>query len=181
MFTDHSALKYLVNKPMFGGNIYRWFLLFQEFDFEIIMKPGKMNAGLDHLSRIESCEEPSNIEDGFLDTQLFRVKMVDENYEKIIQFLATRKSSEEFTMSQKKQLVVKSRDFQLIVGQLYKMGPDEIMRRYVLLYQREILLAEEHDRITRGHYVVHAIARKILQDGLWCPKMHDDAADYDKS
>ena len=28
MFTDHSALKYLVNKPVLGGRIYRWLLLF---------------------------------------------------------------------------------------------------------------------------------------------------------
>jgi len=25
MFTNHSMLKYLVNKPVLGGNIYRWF------------------------------------------------------------------------------------------------------------------------------------------------------------
>ena len=28
MSTDHSALKYLVNKPMLGGKICRWLLLF---------------------------------------------------------------------------------------------------------------------------------------------------------
>lgn len=26
MFNDHSALKYLVNKPVLGGKIYRWLL-----------------------------------------------------------------------------------------------------------------------------------------------------------
>jgi hypothetical protein len=49
MFTDHSTLKYLVNKPVLGGRIYRWLLLFQEFDFEVIVKPGKLNGYiLDH-------------------------------------------------------------------------------------------------------------------------------------
>ena len=28
MFTDHSALKYLVNKPVLGGKICRWLLIF---------------------------------------------------------------------------------------------------------------------------------------------------------
>jgi hypothetical protein len=28
MFTNHSALKYLVNKPMLGGRICKWLLLF---------------------------------------------------------------------------------------------------------------------------------------------------------
>jgi hypothetical protein len=66
MFTDHSALKYLVNKPVLGGRIYRWILLFQEFNFEVIVKPGKLNAGLDHLSRVTDGEEPTNLEDNFL-------------------------------------------------------------------------------------------------------------------
>jgi hypothetical protein len=39
MFMDHLALKYLVNKPVLGGIICRWVLLFQEFDFEVIVKP----------------------------------------------------------------------------------------------------------------------------------------------
>jgi hypothetical protein len=32
MYTYHSALKYLVNKPVLGGRICRWLLLFQEYD-----------------------------------------------------------------------------------------------------------------------------------------------------
>ena len=67
MYTDHSALKYLVNKLVLGGKICRWILLFQEFDFEVIVKPGRLNVGLDHLSRIESGEEPTRLEDNFPD------------------------------------------------------------------------------------------------------------------
>jgi hypothetical protein len=39
MFTDHSTLKYLVNKPVLGGRICRWLLLFQELNFEVTVKP----------------------------------------------------------------------------------------------------------------------------------------------
>ena len=56
MFTDHCALKYLVNKPVLGGRICRWLFLFQEYDFEISVKPGRLNAGPDHLSWIDSRE-----------------------------------------------------------------------------------------------------------------------------
>jgi hypothetical protein len=73
MFIKHSTLKYLVNKPMLGGRICRWILLFQEFDFEVIVKSGKLNVGLDHLSRITNGKEPTNLEDNFLDAQLFSV------------------------------------------------------------------------------------------------------------
>ena len=84
MFTDHSTLKYLVNKHVLGGKICHWLLLFQEFDFEIIVKPGWLNARPDHLSRIETGEEPTNIEGGLPDVQIFRVGMVDDYYEKIV-------------------------------------------------------------------------------------------------
>jgi hypothetical protein len=73
MFTDHLALKYLVNKTVLGGIIYRSLFLFQEFDFEVIVKPGKMNAGPDHLSRVTNGEEPTNLKENFLDAHLFSV------------------------------------------------------------------------------------------------------------
>ena len=73
MFTDHSTLKYLVNKLVLGGRICRWLLLFQEFEFEVIVKPGKLNAGPDHLSRVTNGEEPTNLKDNFLDAHLFSV------------------------------------------------------------------------------------------------------------
>eukprot|EP00253_Pinus_taeda_P035331 PITA_35331 len=65
MYTNHSALKYLVNKPMLGGKICRWLLLFQKYEFEVIVKPQRLNAGPDHLSRIKTGEEPNNLEEGF--------------------------------------------------------------------------------------------------------------------
>ena len=50
MFTDHSALKYMVNKPMLGRKIHHWLLLFEEFEFETIVKLGCMNVGPNHFS-----------------------------------------------------------------------------------------------------------------------------------
>ena len=66
------------------------------------MKPAHLNVGPYHLSRIETGEEPTNIEDGFPDAQLFRFDMVDDYYEQILQFLVTRTPLEELTTSQKK-------------------------------------------------------------------------------
>jgi hypothetical protein len=63
MFIDHSMLKYLVNKPVLGGRIFIWIQLFQEYDFEIIVKLGRMNKGPDHLSRLEHGEESTSLED----------------------------------------------------------------------------------------------------------------------
>jgi len=48
-FTNHSPLKYLVNTSVLEGRICRWLLLFQEFSFQVIVKPRRCNVGPDHL------------------------------------------------------------------------------------------------------------------------------------
>jgi hypothetical protein len=81
----------------------------------------------------------------------------------------------EYTVMQKKQLVVCAADFQLIDGQLYKMGLDEILRRCVMEVERPLILAEVHEGITGGHYARKETMQKILRVGLWWPILHKDA------
>ena len=76
LFTDHSALKYLVNKPVLEGIICRWILLFQEFSFEVIIKLGWCNVRHDHLSRLESTESGRAVDDQLLDVDLFRIEAI---------------------------------------------------------------------------------------------------------
>lgn len=78
MFTDHSTLKYLLNKPMMWGRIYRWFLLFQEYDFDIIVKPEKLNVGTNHLSWLEYGDQDGSLDGSLPYAQLFSVRMVDD-------------------------------------------------------------------------------------------------------
>jgi hypothetical protein len=96
MFTDHSALKYLFNKLMLGGRICRWLLLFQEFDVEVIVKPGKLNAGPSNLSRVTNEEEPTSLEEKILDAQLFFIQIIDEYFVDIIQYLSTSTAPQEY-------------------------------------------------------------------------------------
>jgi hypothetical protein len=178
MFIDHSSLKYLVNKSVLGGRICRWLLLFQEFDFEVIVKPGKLNAGPDHLSRVTNGEEPTNLEDNFLDAQLFSVQIADEYFTDIIEYLSTRTAPQEFNIAQKKNPVVRAADYQLIAGNLYKMGADSILRRCVLEHENPRILTEAHEGIVGGNYVGKDIAQKVLHEGLWWPIIHRDAKEY---
>nr|GFC85903.1 reverse transcriptase domain-containing protein [Tanacetum cinerariifolium] len=52
--TDHSALKYLLNKQDAKPRFLRWVLLLQEFDITILDKKGSENLAADHLSRLEN-------------------------------------------------------------------------------------------------------------------------------
>jgi hypothetical protein len=144
MFTDHSMLKYLVNKPVLGGRICRWLLLFQEYDFETVVKRGRMNKGPDHLSRLEHGEEPTSLEDTLTDAQLLAIRKIYDHFAEIVQFLSTGMVPSDYTIIHKKQLVVRVTDFSLIFRQLYNMGPDEILRRCVMEVERPLILTEAH-------------------------------------
>ncbi|GJU88859.1 reverse transcriptase domain-containing protein [Tanacetum coccineum] len=54
VYTDHSALKYLVSKQDAKLRLLRWVLLLQEFDIIIRDKKGSENLAADHLSRLEN-------------------------------------------------------------------------------------------------------------------------------
>ncbi|GJW53066.1 reverse transcriptase domain-containing protein [Tanacetum coccineum] len=54
VYTDHSALKYLLSKQDAKPRLLRWILLLQEFDVFIRDKKGAENLAADHLSRLEN-------------------------------------------------------------------------------------------------------------------------------
>jgi hypothetical protein len=90
-------LKYLVNKPVHQGKFFRWLLLFQEFEFEVVVRPGKKNVILDHLSRLETREDLTRIDDELPYVNLFRVEAVSKELEEIVNFLEEGKSPEDLS------------------------------------------------------------------------------------
>ena len=58
--------------------------MFQGYDFEIVVKPGRMNKGPDHLSRLEHGEEPTSMEDTLPDAQLLAIRKIDDHFTDIV-------------------------------------------------------------------------------------------------
>ena len=54
VYTDHAAIRYLLNKKDAKPRLIRWVLLLQEFDFDIKNRKGAENPVADHLLRIEN-------------------------------------------------------------------------------------------------------------------------------
>ena len=79
VYTDHSAIKYLISKKDAKPRLIRWILLLQEFDLEIKDRKGSENQVADHLSRLEAGDrrqinEP--IRETFPDEQLLKIQQV---------------------------------------------------------------------------------------------------------
>ena len=52
VYTDHTALKHLLDEKDAKPRLIRWILLLQEFDLEIMDKAGAENVVAYHLSRL---------------------------------------------------------------------------------------------------------------------------------
>jgi hypothetical protein len=53
--------------------------------------------------------------------------------------------------------VVRAANYQLIVGHLYKVGENNILRICVMEHEHPIILVEEHEGIYGQHYVRKAM------------------------
>ena len=115
-YTDHQALKYLVNKPLHHGRICRCLLLFQELEFEVVVRLGKLNVGPDHLSRINIGEEPTGVEDDLSNAHLFQIEAVPIELEEIAQFLEIGQAPEGMSMKKQQILDMKVAPYSLING-----------------------------------------------------------------
>ena len=91
IFTNHSALKYLLTKQNAKARLIRWVLLIQEFNLQIRDKKGVENVVADHLSRLTIAHNTHNppIYDKFPEESLLTVNSAHW-FAHIANFLVTR-------------------------------------------------------------------------------------------
>ena len=97
---DHVAITYLMENKDAKPRLIKWVLLQQKFDLEINDHKGKDNVIADHLSRIEKLiedEEGTEIEENFLDEQLYQVIVQVTWYADIVNYLACGIMPQELT------------------------------------------------------------------------------------
>jgi hypothetical protein len=179
---DHSALVYLVSKALLTGKLARWTLLLQEYEFDIVHRPGAQHAVADYLSRLESGEAPAEVAGDIPYAGVMTVTPEagprddrDKWLTDIIYFLSHGVPPEELSKAERKRLGVRSRAFSLMKDNLYHKSADGVWRRVVRKDEQEDALLECHSGVAGGHYAGEVTARKVWQSGLLWPTVLRDA------
>ena len=116
-----------MNKPCTTGRITRWLLLLQEFDFEIVVSKGKQHFMVDHMSRVKNIEPSKGVDDELPDAILFKVDYASEEYDGIVEYLMSGRPPEDMSKAEARKLIRLAGPYQLIVGQLYIQGKDDVI------------------------------------------------------
>ena len=178
--TDHSAIRYLMNKSITNGRVIRWLFLLQEFNITILDRPGKQNTVADFLSRIQNIKDYTPVEDQFPDEYLFAVSTQTPWFADIANYLVSGKFPSIMNARDKRKIINDSARYSWVANELYKTGPDLIIRRCVREDEMPEILKACHDEPCGGHFADKRTAYKILNLGYYWPSLFKDAREYVK-
>jgi len=181
VYTDHEALKALLNTPHPSGKLARWGLAIQELDLRIHYRPGRANKVADALSRQLATSEDVYSEptvrpkDG--DGTVYQLTTTVDQTQ--VSETAERQDSDPQLVEMKKylvkgelpldeekarQLVLSKPQFEIIDGVLYHLEADKSLRLLPATDDRKPLFESIHNGQFGGH--------------LRCEKMHSQLAKY---
>ncbi|GJR76680.1 reverse transcriptase domain-containing protein [Tanacetum coccineum] len=165
VYTDHSALKYLMNKQDAKPRLLRWVLLLQEFDITIRDKKGSENLAADHLSRLENPHkdvlENKDINENFpLETLGVISSESTPWFADYANFHAGNFIIKGMTTQQKKKFFKDVKHYFWDDPYLFRICADQIIRRCVHGQEANDILKACHEGPTGGH---HSSKSKISQ------------------
>ena len=173
VFTDHSAIKYLMTKKDVKPRLIRWVLLLQEFYVEIRDKKGSENMVVDHLSRLESLKTVQKhhlqIDDTFPDEQILDLSHAETSpsFASIANYLSTGIIPPDFTFQQKKRFFAGVKCYFWEDPILFKQFANQIIRRCVPESEVSEILMHYHSLECGGHFNEQRTSAKVLQLGFY--------------
>jgi hypothetical protein len=103
--TDHSAIRFFMNKPVTNARVTRWLLLLQEFNITIIDRPGRDNLVVDFLSRLIHTGDNTPVDDNFPDENLFAISTYIPWYADVANYLVTGKLPQNLSSREKQRII----------------------------------------------------------------------------
>ncbi|RVW61595.1 Transposon Ty3-I Gag-Pol polyprotein [Vitis vinifera] len=179
VFTDHSALKYLLTKQDAKARLIRWILLLQEFNLQIRDKKGVENVVADHLSRLNIAHDTHGlpINDDFPEESLMLVEEVPW-FAHIANYLVTGEIPSEWSSQDKKNFFAKVHAYYWEEPFLFKYCADQIIRKCVPEQEKHGILSHCHENACGGHFASQKTAMRVLQSGFWWPSLFKDAHEW---
>ena len=86
----------------------------------------------DHMSRVQNGEPSIGLDDELPNAILFKVDYASEEYEGIVEYMMSGRPPPGMTKLEARQLIRRAGPYQLIAGQIYIKGKDEVIRRCAL-------------------------------------------------
>ncbi|GKC20964.1 reverse transcriptase domain-containing protein [Tanacetum coccineum] len=186
VYTDHSALKYLMNKQDAKPWLLRWVLLLQEFDITIRDKKGSKNLTADHLSRLENPHkdvlENKDINENFPLETLGKISSGSTPwFADYANFHAGNFIIKGMTTQQKKKFFKDVKHYFWDAPYLFRICADQIIRSCVHGQEANDILKACHEGPTGGHHSANLTARKVFDTGFFWPSIYRDAHTMIKS
>eukprot|EP00253_Pinus_taeda_P029412 PITA_29412 len=178
--TNHSSIRFLMNKPITNGRITHWLLLLQEFHITIADKPGKDNVVSDFLSRLTIDDICTPNEDTFPNEYLFSISIYSPWYADIANYLAAGKFPQYLSSKEKKKIIQQSATYTWIDGNLYHTGPNFHIKHCVREDEVFDILKAFHEVPCGGHFVGKWIRYKVLSTGYYWLTIFQDAKKFVK-
>ncbi|GJR58252.1 reverse transcriptase domain-containing protein [Tanacetum coccineum] len=180
VYTDHSALKYLLSKQDAKPRLLRWVLLLQEFDIIIRDKKGMENLAADHLSRLENPHkdvlENKDINENFpLETLGVISSGSTPWFADIANFHAGNFIIKGMSSQQKKKFFKDVKHYFWDDPYLFWICTDQIIRRCVHGQEAIDILKACHEGPTGGHHGANLTAKKVFDAGFFWPTIYRDA------
>ncbi|RVW47389.1 putative mitochondrial protein [Vitis vinifera] len=176
VFTDHSALKYLLTKQDAKARLIRWIILLQEFNLQIRDKKGVENVVADHLSRLVIAHKLTwpTINDDFPEESLMSIEVAPW-YSNIANYLVIGEVPSEWSAQDKKHFFAKIHAYYWEEPFLFKYCADQIIRKCVPEPEQSGILSHCHDSACGGHFASQKTAMRVVQSGFWWPSLFKDA------
>ncbi|GJY56733.1 reverse transcriptase domain-containing protein [Tanacetum coccineum] len=185
VYTDHSALKYLLAKQDAKPRLLQWILLLQEFDVIIRDKKGAENLAADHLSRLENPHqdvlENKEITETFpletLGMVTFRGDSSTPWFADIANYHAGNFIVKGMSSQQKKKFFKDVKHYFWDDPYLFRIGADQVIRRCVYGQEAVDILMACHNGPTGGHHGANYTAKKVFDSRFYWPTIYRDAHD----
>ncbi|VDI57292.1 Hypothetical predicted protein [Mytilus galloprovincialis] len=189
IFTDHKALKYLMDQKVAVGKLGRWALKLQDFDFDIVHKPDLEvdNKGDEDLESVElelfygdytllAPLDPEVVNSELLDIPAVgQLQQVDPDFQDMFNYLQNDVLPQSEKVRQK--VLAESQDYSVCDGVLYKWfqkrfktSPDEKYIKQLCLplaLRRHALLAYHDLNYGGAHLGLDRVLAALRQKYFW--------------